>query len=127
MIIEFKPEKVGLRKDKSHVISARGDDNLIWRITLVPGLNDLSPTQSEQLQSYPDLDRYTQKDAIIIRDRPDSDFGRKAELESLYDSQGYTPISNLAAKYGIKKPSGGWKDAIPLIVEYESEMGTDEE
>jgi hypothetical protein len=46
---------------------------------------------------------------------------RKAELDSLIaESGGWANIQRIANELGIaEKPDGGWKDAIPLILEKE--------
>ncbi|HEY9750221.1 MAG TPA: hypothetical protein V6C63_16170 [Allocoleopsis sp.] len=44
---------------------------------------------------------------------------RQAELEALYDAEGYRAIQAIAEPLGIEKPKAGWRDAIPLIVEQE--------
>jgi hypothetical protein len=48
---------------------------------------------------------------------PDSP--RQAELEALYEADGYRAIQAIAEPLNIEKPKGGWRDAIPLIVEQE--------
>lgn len=44
---------------------------------------------------------------------------RQAELEALYDAEGYRAIQAIAEPLNIEKPKGGWRDAISLIVERE--------
>ena len=44
---------------------------------------------------------------------------RQAELEAM----DWQAIRDIAEKYDIKKPSTGWKDAIPEILEFEEIMG----
>jgi len=45
---------------------------------------------------------------------------RMQQLEAIYESEGYRGIQAIAIPLGIEKPEGGWRDAIPLIVEAES-------
>ncbi|NJN89518.1 MAG: hypothetical protein HC878_03500 [Leptolyngbyaceae cyanobacterium SL_5_14] len=45
---------------------------------------------------------------------------RVQQLEAIYESEGYRGIQAIATPLGIEKPAGGWRDAIPLIVEAES-------
>jgi hypothetical protein len=44
---------------------------------------------------------------------------RQAELEALYETEGYRAIQAIAESLGLEKPKAGWRDAIPLIVEQE--------
>jgi len=44
---------------------------------------------------------------------------RYQQLEAIYGSEGYRGIQAIATPLGIEKPAGGWRDAIPLIVEAE--------
>lgn len=126
MIVEFDPTKVGLARGSSHAISGKSEQGGFWRVTLSPGLNELTESQINQLTSFPGIGIYESKGAIVFRDEAKTAFSRTHELEALYTDQGYTPISKLAASYGIAKPSTGWKDAIPLIVRYEEELAATE-
>jgi hypothetical protein len=121
MIIEFFPEKVGHSQLSSHFISGKNNDNL-WRIELRRGLNKLSDVDVDNFKSSPDFDNYLKRGAILLRENPETPFQRTLELEGLYKSQGYSAIATLAIKFGIPKPTSGWKDAIPLIVQAESEV-----
>ena len=45
---------------------------------------------------------------------------REAQLLAMLESEGYRPIKEISISHGItEKPSGGWDDAIPLILEKE--------
>jgi hypothetical protein len=44
---------------------------------------------------------------------------RIQQLEAIYESEGYRGIQAIAIPLGIEKPEGGWRDAIPLIIEAE--------
>lgn len=120
MIIEYQPKAINVRGNR--VFSGRGKDNRMWRVTLRPGLNDLSDELVDRLKVFPGLAKYVELGAITIREKTqETKFARTSELESLYESQGYTAIAAIATKHGIKKPETGWKDAIPKIVDYEVE------
>jgi len=47
---------------------------------------------------------------------------RSQELSDIYKADGYRPIKELSQRYGLggTAPDGGWDEAIPLIVEYET-------
>lgn len=119
MIVQFNPKLIGI--SGNHVLSGQDEKGGFWRITLKPGLNDLSDSQIQKLKAFDGLESYTERNAIIFRESATTSFSRTAELEALWESQGYTAISKIATEYGIPKPSAGWKDAIPLIVQYETE------
>jgi hypothetical protein len=122
MIIEFIPEKIGISACPHYLNGYIEESQDFWRISLNKGLNQLSLIDEKRLRSYPDLEIYLNKGAIVIRDDPETPFQRTLELEELYKSQGYSAIATLAIKFGIPKPTSGWKDAIPLIVQAESEV-----
>ena len=44
---------------------------------------------------------------------------RTNQLEILLENEGWQAIAQIAEPLGIEKPSKGWKDAIPLIVDKE--------
>lgn len=113
-VIEFVAQKAFIAPNLAHYLSG-----LNWRIELKNGLNSLKDEDVENLRSHPDLKWYLDRGAIVFRDQPETPFQRTLELEELYKSQGYNAIASLAIKYGISKPSTGWKDAIPLIVQAE--------
>lgn len=118
MIIEYIPEKIGERGQ--HVISGK-DDGGYWRVMLVPGLNELTDRQVAQLEAFPGIEIYTERGAIAFRKPAETAFSRTHELEQLYESQGDVAIADIATKYGIAKPKSGWKRAIGLIVQHESQ------
>lgn len=115
-IVEFIAQKAYVASDLSHYLSG-----LEWRIELRSGLNSLTDEDIGNLRSHPDLKWYLDRGAIIFREQPETTFQRTLELEELYKSQGYSAIAALAIKFGISKPTSGWKDAIPLIVQAEAE------
>lgn len=117
--VEFNSEKASTTSP--HYISG-----LDWRVQLVDGLNEIDDELAQKLLEFEGLDYYTERGAIVFRSEPETPFQRLHELEELYKSQGYAPIQAIATKYGIAKPTTGWKDAIPLIVEYEKSMGDEE-
>lgn len=119
MIVEFAIAKTGLTGE-THYLSGKDDEE--WRIELRDGLNDLSDTQLARLRSFPGIQWYLDVGAIAFKEEPETAFGRLSELEQLYESQGYKAIADIALGYGIQKPTTGWKEAIPLIVEYEKEL-----
>ena len=121
MIVEFIPEKIGIIATPHYLSGYIKESKEFWRIALNRGLNQLSIKEEERLRSYPELANYLDRGAIIFRDQPETSFQRTLELEELYKSQGYTAIASLAIKYNIPKPTAGWKDAIPLIVQAEKE------
>lgn len=45
---------------------------------------------------------------------------RTEELQKLFEKKGWGAIRRIAEQYGIEKPTGGWDEAIPLIVEAEN-------
>ena len=110
--VEFNSEKAATTSP--HYISG-----LDWRVQLVDGLNEIPDDMAEKLQEFEGIDYYLERGAIVFRSEPETPFQRLHELEELYKSQGYQPIATIATQYGIAKPTTGWKDAIPLIVEYE--------
>ncbi len=50
---------------------------------------------------------------------------RKAELETIWQEQGWRGIAAIAKPLLIEKPSDGWKSAIPLIVDAEYKQATE--
>ncbi len=44
---------------------------------------------------------------------------RRTELDGIFKTQGWKPIAEIAGNYKILKPSGGWAEAIPLILKAE--------
>ncbi len=44
---------------------------------------------------------------------------RKAQLEAIWEEQGWRGIAAIAKPLNIEKPEDGWDEAIPLIVEAE--------
>lgn len=110
--IEFNGKKIKTRSP--HYLSGEG-----WRIQLVDGLNDLKQEEIDQVRSFEGIEQYIKRGAIIFRQKAETPFQRRQELELIAEDQGVAAIAELGAKYGIRKPKTGWKDAIPLIVEYE--------
>jgi hypothetical protein len=112
MILEFDSSKVGI--SSPHFLSGDG-----WRVQLVDGLNEIPEDLAAKIQDYDGIEVYTKSGAIAFRKTSETPFERRTELEQLYETNGYQPIADIATGYGIAKPKAGWRDAIPLIIEFE--------
>ena len=61
----------------------------------------------------------------LIAEPAESDpIDRYRELTAILETDGWRAIKDIADGYGITKPSGGWDEAIPLIIEVEHDEST---
>lgn len=119
MIVEFDSKKANTTSP--HYLSSAVDEDS-WRVTLIDGLNEVSEDLVGKLKQHDSIDYYLKRGAIVFREEAQTVFQRRAELEAIYEAQGYRPIADLATSYNIAKPQAGWKDAIELIIAYEASM-----
>ncbi len=122
-IVEFRAQLAGIAPSTPQYFTFYKDNEFQWQLGLRDGLNDLPDDVAQELREFPGIQWYVARGAIAFREAPKTSFQRLNELEQLYETNGYQAIADIALKYGIAKPKGGWKDAINLIIEFEKSQG----
>lgn len=89
--------------------------------SMVINASDFNPKVHTKWASKPAAKRPRKVKGATAADA-DPTAERIAELEALYSEAGWQAIKEIADPLGIEKPDEGWKAAIPLIVERESEQ-----